>query len=100
MDLKNGGRPYGGLGKKAALQEWGASKGIKVIDLAECEFDCGLNSVCLAETLRYTVETIGRANPQPYKPAGPDDLYAIMYTSGTTGMVCLCRSRQANHPFH
>jgi hypothetical protein len=37
MDLKNGGRPYGGLGKKTALQEWGASKGIKVMDLAERE---------------------------------------------------------------
>ena len=30
-------------------------------------------------------EALGKENPHPHDPPGPNDLYTIMYTSGTTG---------------
>lgn len=35
IDLVNGGKPYGSVSKKAALQDWASTKGITIMDLAE-----------------------------------------------------------------
>jgi long-chain acyl-CoA synthetase len=48
------------------LEKWGAQLGIKVISFSA--------------TLQ-----LGKKNPRPHKPPTGDDLYALSYTSGTTG---------------
>lgn len=49
-----------------ALRAWSAEKNLVLVDYAE-------------------IELRGQEKPMAPKPAGPDDLACIMYTSGTTG---------------
>jgi len=66
IDALHGGPIVGALSKGKALTEWGASKGIRVLDMAE-------------------MELLGATRLKAHLPPKPDDLGSICYTSGTTG---------------
>ena len=66
IDMPKGGPTAGALPKGDVLKAWGASKGIKVMDI-------------------YELETLGKANPRAHVPPKPEDMASLCYTSGTTG---------------